>query len=218
MPIVSGTQVDIDAATETPEIPLLSIKVIKGGFGVSNAITQTPPALTGRDRAPELAIALSDGVVSASRPLRIRRSAVTIAASTQTSEARYVVSPPLPAPDVQLFHDLKPIGDASVIRGVNFDLSFLATGHKLSTLWAEFQILDLSDRVLVRKIHSLAPGGAIIDELNVLPNGMEEIKGSVFILGEDTRSLPEECKYAFLIGNRFSRKYEPICGHLTFSC
>lgn len=218
MPIISGTEVNIGATTETEELAALLVKVIKGGLGVSNAITQTPPAITGRDRSPLFATAFTEGIVVASRSLRIRRSPVLIEIKTQTKEARYVVSPVLPAPDVHLFHDLKPIGNASVIRGANFDLSFLVTGYKLSTLWVEFQILDLSDRVLIRKIHQLSPGGAIVDELNVLSNGMEEIKGTVFVLAEETKNLPEECKYAFLIGNRFTRKYEPLCGHLTFSC
>lgn len=218
MPIISGTEINIDGRTETPEIAANSIKIILGGFATLFAVTQTPPATTGRDRSPEFATAFTDGSVSVFHPLRIRRAPVLIEATTQTREARYVVSPTIPVPEVQLFYDLKSIGDASVTRGANFDLSFLVTGYKLSTLWVEFQILDLSDDLLVKKKYQLSPGGAVVDETTILPNGMEQIKGTIFILSGETEFLPEECKYAFLIGNRFTRKAKPLCGNLTFNC
>lgn len=218
MPIVSGTQVNIAATTETPTVLNSLIKIILGGFALISTQTQTPPALTGRDRSPRLAMGRTEGTIALIRPLRRRRSPVLISGTTETPESRYVVSPAIPAPEVHLFHDLKAIENSAVIRGASFDLSFIATGWKLSTLWVDFQIKDLSDRLLIHKRYSLNPGGAIVDESVLLDNGMEQIKGTIFILPEETKKLPEECKFAFLIGNNATRKYEPICGHLTFTC
>lgn len=219
MPLVLASAT-IPAATQTAEVDALLSRRIRGALVRMDAVTQTAPAITGRDRAPRVATATSLILTTIKRYERHRHGAAKLNPVTQTPVTPWVFSPSVPAPKVDLFVDESiPIGSSTIKKGSSFNLTYLLTGHRLTYLFAEFEISTLSNIPIVSKKVELVPGGISEDEITVLPSGEDQIKGTVFILPQETLRIPgEECKYAFRIGNKSTRKYQPICGYLRFSC
>lgn len=219
MPLVLASAT-IPATTQTPEVAALLSRRERGALIRLDAVTQTAPAITGRDRSPRVATATNLLLTTIKRYERHRYSAVKLNPATQTPVAPWVFSPSVPAPHLDLFVDeLIPIDSTTIKKGSSFNLTYVLTGRRLTYLFAEFEIATLSNIPIISKKVELVPGGISEDEITLLPNGEEQIIGTVFILPDETLRIPgEECKYSFRIGNKSTRKYQPTCGYLRFSC
>lgn len=219
MPLVLGSAT-LPLVSQTAEVAALDTRRERGALIRLDAVTQTAPAITGRDRSPRVTQANNLLLTTIKRYERIRQSSVDINPTTETPVVPWVFSPSVPAPKVELFVDeLTPIQSATIKKGSSFNLTYILTGYRLSYLFAEFEIFTLSNDSIISKKVELVPGGISEDEITVLPTGEEQIIGTVFILPVETLSIPgDECKYAFRIGNKSTRKYQPICGYLRFSC
>ncbi len=210
----------LPAVTQTLEVATLDTRRERGALVRMDAVTQTSLAITGRDRAPRIASATNLLSTTIKRYERHRHSSVKLNPITETPVVPWVFSPSVPAPKVDLFIDeLTTIDNARIKKGSNFNLTYILTGRRLGYLYAEFEILTLSNAPIVSKRFGLVPGGISEDGVTILPNGEEQIIGTVFILPSETTKIPgEECKYTFRIGNKSTRKYQPICGYLRFEC
>ncbi len=219
MPLILGSAT-IPAVTQTAEIDAIYTERERGALIRMDAITQAAPAITGRDRSPRVVTARNLLLTTINKYERHRHGSVDINPTTETPVAPWVFSPSVPAPKVELFvDDLVPIESATIKKGSNFNLTYILTGYRLSYLFAEFEIFTLGNVLIISKKVELIPGGISQDDIITLPTGEEQIIGTVFILPHETQSIPgEECKYAFRVGNKSTRKYQPTCGYLRFSC
>lgn len=219
MPLILGSAT-IPAVTQTAMVATLDIARERGALINIPATTQTAPAITGRDRSPRVVTAFNLLNTKINRYERRRHGGSVIDPVTETPVTPWVFSPSVPAPKVELFVDeLIPIESATIKKGSSFNLTYILTGYRLGYLFAEFEISSLGNTPLIHKKVELMPGGISEDEITILPTGEEQIIGTVFILPLETQSISgDECKYAFRVGNKSTRKYQPTCGYLRFSC
>lgn len=219
MPLLLGSAT-LPLVSQTPEVAALDTRRERGALVRMDAVTQTPVAITGRDRSPRIATASNKLLTVIKHYERHRNVSTIINPETQTTVVPWVFSPSVPSPKVELFvDDLVPIQSSTIKKGSSFNLTFILTGFRLSYLFAEFEILTLGNTPIISKKVEVTPGGISKDEITILPTGEEQIIGTVFVLPSETTRIPgEECKFTFRVGNTSTRKYQPICGYLRFDC
>lgn len=219
MPLILGSAT-IPVVSQTTEVAALDLIRERGALIQMDALTQTTPVITGRDRSPHVATSFSLLKTTINKYERHRHGIAKINPETETTVVPWVFSPSVPAPKVELFvDDLVPIESVTIKKGSNFNLTYILTGYRLNYLFAEFEIFTLGNVPIIGKKVELMPGGISEDEITVLPTGEEQIIGTVFILPLETQNIPgDECKYAFRVGNKSTRKYQPTCGYLRFNC
>ena len=219
MPLILGSAT-IPVVSQTAEVAALDLVRERGALIRMDAVTQTAPAITGRDRSPLITTAFNLLKTTINKYERHRHGLSTISPETATSVVPWVFSPSVPAPTVELFvDDLLPISESTIKRGSSFNLTYILTGYRLGYLFAEFEILTLGNTPVISKKVELMPGGISEDDTTILANGEEQIIGTVFILPHETQNIPgDECKYSFRVGNQSTRKYQPVCGYLRFDC
>jgi hypothetical protein len=219
MPLILGSAT-IPVVSQTAEVAALDLVRERGALIRMDAVTQTAPAITGRDRSPLITTAFSLLKITINKYERHRHGIAEINPETETTVVPWVFSPSVPAPKVELFvDDLVPIESSTIKKGASFNLTYILTGYRLGYLFAEFEILTLGNTPVISKKVELMPGGISEDDITILANGEEQIIGTVFILPSETTRIPgEECKFNFRVGNKSTRKYQPICGYLRFDC
>jgi hypothetical protein len=219
MPLILGSAT-IPVVSQTAEVAALDLVRERGALIRMDAVTQTAPAITGRDRSPLITTAFSLLKITINKYERHRHGIAEINPETETTVVPWVFSPSVPAPKVELFvDDLVPIESSTIKKGASFNLTYILTGYRLGYLFAEFEILTLGNTPVISKKVELMPGGISEDDITILANGEEQIIGTVFILPSETARIPgEECKFNFRVGNKSTRKYQPICGYLRFDC